>query len=235
MKRQGTKGHGCIQTLLTPPCSAAGLEKDERTKPCPPFPQELTFGIRSERTQPFPARLKQSSKKNGAVVCVLKAILGDPRGFQVCSDRRRQTQALLRRTRTGTAPSQQWVGWGWGSARSVLTFPPGVPALYLLVSQQKVLCAVALFLFGLFLPFLHPSPPPPPPHAANTTSAATAATPTSDPPPTAPRGLPSKSHYFIWSIALQIDFPVQIMNIYGYFPHRLLYLPWNKGLISCRF
>lgn len=46
--------------------------------------------------------------------------------------------------------------------------------------------------------------------------------------PATPGGFPSKLYYFIWSIGLQIDFPVQIMNIYGYFPHRLLYFPCNK-------
>lgn len=146
------------------------------------------------------------------------------------SARRRQTQALLRRTRTGSAPPQQWVGWGWGSARSVLTFPRGVHALCLLASQQKVLCCCFVSVWSLFC---FPSPPPPCcPHHLCSHRCHPHFRP---PPPTALRGLPSKSHYFIWSIGLQIDFPVQIMNIYGYFPHRLLYLPWNKGQISFRF
>lgn len=53
--------------------------------------------------------------------------------------------------------------------------------------------------------------------------------------PATPGGFPSKLYYFIWSIGLQIDFPVQIMNIYGYFPHRLLYFPCNKDWFPAVF
>lgn len=104
---------------------------------------------------------------------------------------------------------------------SACTLPSGFPAEG----------AVLLFCFCL-VSFLLSFPPPPccPHHLCSHRCH-----PHFRPPPTALRGLPSKSHYFIWSIGLQIDFPVQIMNIYGYFPPRLLYLPWNKGQISFRF
>lgn len=109
---------------------------------------------------------------------------------------------------------------------SACTLPSGFPA-------EGALCCCFVSVWSLFA---FPSPfPSPPPMLPTPPLQPPLPPPLQTPPPTAPRGLPSKSHYFIWSIALQIDFPVQIMNIYGYFPHRLLYLPWNKGLISCRF